>query len=139
VTAVPAEAQDAYFVGLSFRDLPLAEVLVPPSGAGNSTSFIYGDCEPAGDAGCAPPLEIQTWSICDRFPDPPARSRLVDVRGAKAEFDPDEGRVEIYTGSKAAVIFADDPDLAKGAAEELKPFDAPGASVALAPPNARAC
>jgi hypothetical protein len=84
---LPAEARGAYFVGFEFSDFPLAGVLVPPNGAGNSTSFIYGGCEPAGDSGCAPPLEVQTWSICDRYPDAEARSRLTSLRGAEAEFD----------------------------------------------------
>lgn len=32
----------------------------------NFASLIYGDCEASSDAGCAPPLEIQTWPACER-------------------------------------------------------------------------
>jgi hypothetical protein len=138
VTAAPAEAHDAYFVGSSFGDLLLTEVLVPPNGAGDSTSFIYGDCEPAGDAGCAPPLEVQTWGICDRFPAAADVSRLKGVRGALAEFDPGEERAEVYTGTKAVVIFGD-ADLTRRAVDELRPAGAQQASLELPPPNARAC
>jgi hypothetical protein len=138
VSAVPAEARDGYFVGSSFRDLPLTEVLVPPNGAGDSTSFIYGDCELAGDAGCAPPLEIQTWDICDRFPATARVSRLTGLRGALAQFAPGEERAEVYTGTKAVVIFGD-ADLARRAIDELRPAGAQQASPELPPPNARAC
>jgi hypothetical protein len=139
LTAVPDDAQDAYFIGSSFRDLPLTEVLVPPNGAGDSTSFIYGDCEPAGDAGCAPPLEIQTWGICDRFPKAPPVSRLTGLNGALVEFAPGEERAEVYTGTKAVVIFSGDADLARSAIDELRPAGAQQPSPELPPPNARAC
>jgi hypothetical protein len=138
VPAVPAEAQDAYFVGSRLGGFALTEILVPPEGAGDSTSFIYGDCEPSGDAGCAPPLEIQTWDICDRFPDGSSSAALVDLRGAKGEYAPDEGRAEVYTGSKAAVIFSD-PELSERAVDELRPVGAQQRSSTLAPPNTRAC
>jgi hypothetical protein len=135
---VPAEAKGAYFVGYEFSGFPLAGVLVPPNGAGNSTSFIYGDCEPSGDSGCAPPLELQTWSICDRHPNDEARSRLTSLRGAKADFAPGESRVEIYTDSKSVVIFSDVAGLAERAAKNVEPFATPRTSSDLTPPNARA-
>jgi hypothetical protein len=132
---LPAEARGAYFVGYRFSDFPLLGVLVPPDGAGNSTSFIYGGCVPSGDGGCAPPLEVQTWSICDRYPNAQARSRLIPWRGARAEFARRESRIEIYTGRRTVVIFSDNADLARRAAETVKPFDRPRTGSNLAPPD----
>ena len=40
-----------------------------PPGGGGSNAYIsaYGTCTPpAGDGGCAPPLQIQTWDACRR-------------------------------------------------------------------------
>jgi hypothetical protein len=118
---IPPQAAGAYYVGPSFEDLPLTDVLVPPGGAGDSTSFIYGDCEPPDEGGCAPPLEIQTWSICDRLPSGSARSDLVSFRGAKALFDPAEEQAEIYAGRKTIVIFATQRELRRHAAKRVQP------------------
>jgi hypothetical protein len=31
-------------------------------------TYIYGTCKASSDSGCAPPLEVQTWSYCHRKP-----------------------------------------------------------------------
>jgi hypothetical protein len=31
-------------------------------------TYIYGTCQASSDSGCAPPLEVQTWSYCHRKP-----------------------------------------------------------------------
>ena len=44
-----------FYVGESFRGLPLTHVEASENGA----FFVYGDCTPGSDTGCAPPLQIQ--------------------------------------------------------------------------------
>lgn len=53
-------------------------------GRSNFTSFLYGDCAPRGDAGCASPLEIQVWPTCERDP-----TRYDDVKPV-GDLGPDE-------------------------------------------------
>ena len=65
-----------YFLGQDFESLPLTDTSyschrpTPPSDGiarEDLVSFIYGDCTPGDEGGCAPPLEIQTWPACDRW------------------------------------------------------------------------
>jgi hypothetical protein len=52
-----AELPDGlYYAGLSFAGLPLTH-------ADAGGLFVYGDCTPKADAGCAPPVEIQHFSF----------------------------------------------------------------------------
>ncbi len=74
---VPANFR-VYSLGSSFDGLPLTAVLrqcedpgldasIGVDARGNSTSYIYGDCElPMGEGGCAPPLEVQVRPACER-------------------------------------------------------------------------
>lgn len=120
-----------YYAGRRFDGLPLTGVLIarpapfPDPGAGPplsgpSVTFIYGDCAPSGsERSCAPPLEIQVSSACDRYaalyPKLAGPVRTVLVRGvpagvfagsvgsgrARQPFD----RLELYTGRVTIVIF----------------------------------
>ncbi len=100
-----------YFVGSSFHGLALTAVLSTPGRGGRvrSWSFIYGDCDPGGgffdDGGCAPPLEVQNWSICERYPAlyGKDRPRLRAFRGARLANSP----TEIYTGHTTVVVFGE--------------------------------
>ena len=44
------------------------EARVPNCGRRPFVGYIYGTCEASSDSGCAPPLEVQTWSYCHRKP-----------------------------------------------------------------------
>jgi hypothetical protein len=98
-----------YYVGGSHGGLPLTfSGRGPGDGEGlrRSWSFIYGDCEPAAsEGGCAPPLEVQNWSICTRFPalypGPTPATRALDG----AETLPAGGGLDVYTGRTTVVIF----------------------------------
>ena len=114
---------ESYWVGDEFDGLDLAEVLVPPDGTGTSTSFIYGTCEPTGDAGCAPPLEVQTWGVCSRLPPPKRVDDLERIRGVLASFDRRSPQIELYTASGTVVVFADTYKQARAAAEQLRQRD----------------
>ena len=48
-----------YYAGLSFAGLPLTHV-------DDGGLFVYGDCTPKSDQGCAPPIEIQHFSFRPR-------------------------------------------------------------------------
>jgi len=50
----------AYWLGAAFDGLPLT--------SSTGGSYIYGDCTPGPDSGCAPPLEVQNASTCARNP-----------------------------------------------------------------------
>lgn len=108
-------------LGLEFQELPLVAVLrradtisdpAEPRVA-NYVSFVYGDCRPTGEVGCASPLEVQNWPACVRsrsaishvgLPNPQAMS----VRGVPATYleeAPGAARLELTTGRTTVVIF----------------------------------
>ena len=108
-----AEAFDAfpiYSVGASAGSLPL-EFSGPGPGSGEEIgrawSFVYGSCEATDDSGCAPPLEIQNWSICTRFPalySGEANTKTIgNVETLRAG-----GGLDVYTGRSTVVIFGRD-------------------------------
>jgi hypothetical protein len=92
-----------YYLGNSFEGQPLTAAPEP-----YRNSFIYGDCEAKSDQGCAPPLEIQNASICQRYPlryDVPAR-QYYGARGAVAGYFPSAGGTDLYTGGTTVTIFS---------------------------------
>jgi hypothetical protein len=114
-----------YYLGESFEDLALAEA--PP--AGDVASFVYGSCEPSGDTGCAPPLEVQVWPACMRnpasyelAPGMPLPHREDTVRAVPAAFYEDGSRLELSTGSVTVVIFGERDQIVR-AAEALRGFN----------------
>jgi hypothetical protein len=101
-------------VGASFEGMPLTAVLrqrvtnpfdpevtrIRP----NYVSFIYGDCRPEGETGCAPPLEIQISPACGLRPSDiqlPAHG-LTHVRGVPAAFY-EEGAKMIFATRRSTV------------------------------------
>lgn len=134
------EGYTLYYAGESFEgdDLGFAG-LGPGSGRGvdRAWSFIYGDCTPPeGEGGCAPPLEIQNWSICARFPAlyrQPA-PRTSPLGGAQA-LRIGGGGLDVYTGRTTVVIFGGDGSsvvpllrrVSDGVAPTALPPPAPGA------------
>jgi hypothetical protein len=108
-----------YYVGDSFRELPLTAVLrqkvEPYPGAPpirpNYVSFIYGTCDASGgDGGCAPPLEIQTHPSCLSTPADVSRYVTVDgtatVRGVKGVFYDLGSKLVLVTGRSTVSIYA---------------------------------
>lgn len=77
-------------------------------------AFVYGDCSPSGDTGCAPPAEVQVWPACRRNlalyrasehgVGPPLEQAT--VRGAPAAFLDAGTRLELQTGRVTVVVFA---------------------------------
>lgn len=77
-------------------------------------TYIYGTCEASSDMGCAPPLEVQTWSYCHRKPH----------RGTATDFGVRRGPVTV-------VIFATDQQVARRAVPLLRKAKAADPSLPL--------
>ena len=98
----------------------------------NYLTYVYGDCQvpPRSEAGCAPPLEIQTWPACQRnisgysFNGKPLPYRELPQRGGATVMEyklGGESRLEVYTKSSTVVIFTHRPELAEKAVGLLDP------------------
>lgn len=101
-----------YFVGDEVEGFPLVAVL-RRSDTADFVSFVYGDCTPDDDMGCAPPLEIQVWPACRRHlalygssPSGPTLERTT-VRGVPAAVLDGGTRLELQTGRSTIVVFGD--------------------------------
>lgn len=95
-----------FYAGDSIGEIPLREVLGDPGQQEDTTwVFLYGQCEdPPADAGCAPPLQIHSYSVCvwARLGQPKADG-LFRFRGAKAKWAGTDV-LEILTGRTAVKI-----------------------------------
>jgi hypothetical protein len=101
-----------FYAGPSVDGLPLTAVLRRDDTA-SFVSFVYGDCDASGDAGCAPPAEIQVWPSCvrslalyDVASGSPAPD-WVEVRGVRGALFDRGTRLELGTGRSLVVVFAD--------------------------------
>lgn len=128
-----AVAYPLYWAGERVAGQPLAAILRTPG----LVTFVYGSCRPqqVGEGGCAPPLEIQVASICDR------NALLLDLRPSAVttargvpvmSYD---GRVELTTGP-SQVVLAGRPDLTRRALAALQPVGpGPAQGATLTPPR----
>jgi hypothetical protein len=115
-----------YSAGERVDGLPLAAILRRDDTA-TYVTFLYGDCTPDDDAGCAPPAEVQVWPACRRnlalydvvHPAAPA-VEPVTIRGVPAAFLDDGTRLELQTGRSTVVVFADSRGRAVRIAEALR-------------------
>lgn len=112
-----------YWLGTSFAGLPLTSI----ARDNGFVTVVYGDCDPQGDAGCAPPLQIQTASICDRnvlrgVGRAPSGER---VRGVYLR-DDGEGQLMLSTATATVVVFAGER-LGRDAVAALRPVTAAAA------------
>jgi len=118
-----------YSAGDRVDGLPLVAVLRRDDTA-RYVSFVYGDCTPGDDAGCAPPAEIQIWPACRRHLglyggstlDSSAAERTT-IRGVPAVSLDDGTRLEIQTGRSTVVVFADSRPRALRIAGALRAVD----------------
>ena len=127
-TSAAGAAEERYWLGSQFEGLTLTDT----SGA----SFIYGDCDPVPD-GCAPPLEVQNASTCGRNPvgfDVYPKS-LRKLRGGGIVADYGDGRVEVGTGRRTVVVFANVQAQALRGARQLRRRSQSAAPARLAPPR----
>ena len=118
-----------YWAGEQVDGLPLAAVL-RRGGAAPNVSFVYGDCAPASDTGCAPPAEVQIWPAAARGLDSYEGSEEsapsvtpTRVRGEPAAFV-GEAQLELYLPAVTVVVFASDREQALAVAHALRCLNA---------------
>ncbi len=125
-----AEADDRspadFWVGPSFEGLAVKD----------EGSFFYGDCEPPpGEGGCAPPLEIQNSTTCERNPvalDVSPR-RLFRERGGAIVGDYGDS-FDVGVGGHTVTVFADTRRRARAAVGQLRRRSQAAPPARLAPP-----
>jgi hypothetical protein len=136
-----------YSAGERVDGLPLAAVL-RSDGTASHISFVYGDCVAGGDAGCAPPAEIQVWPACRRnlglygagAPPGPAVEPAM-IRGVPAAFFDDGTRLELQAGRSTVVVFAGSRARVLRLAQALRAADGsvpPGGALPVPEPSAPA-
>jgi hypothetical protein len=134
-------AQDPIFFAGDRTEGIALEVILRRSDPAEYVSFVYGDCVPESDAGCAPPIEIQVWPACRRHlalydsSHGPDLDR-VTVRGVPAAVLDGGTRLELQTGRSTIVVFADSRQRLSRIANDLRSVDARIASGAPFPPPA---
>jgi hypothetical protein len=128
----------AYYLGDVFEGLPLTRTLrvcnkphPQEPVRGNYISYIYGDCVPGSDSGCAPPVEVQSAPACERRLSRRTRRRARShkVRGVPAVQFPGEPRLELFTGDATVVIFGRTQGEVRKAAAALRSI--PGSRVSV--------
>jgi hypothetical protein len=124
--------------------LPLTAVLRPPDETG-PLSYVYGDCRPSAETGCAAPAEVQVWPACRRHlglyrdPVPGMTPVPTAVRGVRALSFDGGRRLELQTERVTVVVFADAPERAERIVEALRSDDgaiAPGRPLPAPAPGA---
>lgn len=116
--------------GETVDDLPLVASLRRDDTA-EYVAFVYGDCTPGDDEGCAPPAEVQVWPACRRnlslYESPLAGTpepQLVKVRGVPAAFLEGGFRLELQTSRSTVVVFGDSQARVLRVAAALRPLGA---------------
>jgi hypothetical protein len=127
---------DHYDAGPEVKGLRKAKTLrrcEPDVGAPtriNMVAALYGSCEPKGDAGCAPPVQVQSWPACERnlalyekYPGPDGGRAIeytrTSLRGVPAAIFDGGRRIELYTGDATIAVFGENEGLARAAALRL--------------------
>lgn len=118
-----------YSLGESWAGLPLTGVYriddQPYRGERvrrDDVTFVYGSCAPRPGEGCLPPLQVQSWTSCERNPRLYAirAERAERIAGRPARFYEAGRRLELSAGATTVVIYAIDPRLLRRAAASLR-------------------
>lgn len=136
-------AYPVYYSGASVAGSSITEILGDPSQykdkRGTSWFLVYGDCDPGGEGGCLPPLQIHSYSTCTRWASllngSPVgiRSRLFDFRGAKAT-RMEGSKLEIFTGRTTVTIGAENRRILNAAVRALREVHQKHPPSSLPPP-----
>jgi hypothetical protein len=119
-----------YWLGTSFRRLPIIDVARDPGGA---YELQYGNCTQGGENVCVTPLEIVTSPDNSFLPGGSIARRQISVRGVRGIATQGGSTIELPTGSVVVDIYADSPTLARAAAREMVTINAvqaPGSPLA---------
>jgi hypothetical protein len=123
-----------YWLGSSFRGLPLINVARDPSGA---YWLQYGNCTQGGENVCVTPLEMVTSPDNGFLPGGSIARRAISLRGVRGEAIRGGATIELPTGPVVVDIYADGSALARAAAAAMVTINAlqtPGARLARALP-----
>lgn len=124
-----------YWLGGTFRGLPITHVGSDPSGA---YEIQYGNCLVGGESVCVTPLQIVTSPDNSFLPGGDAPQRAVLVRGVRGRSALGGRALSLPTGGVVVDLYADKPALARAAAEAMVTINAlglPGAPLAPPLPN----
>lgn len=137
------DAYRLYYAGAEVAGLQLEEILGDASQDNQKSAFnfIYGTCELEGEdhPSCAPPIEIQVFSTCRRwFSAITGKRHLYAFRGAKATGGKGGieggGPIEVFTGRTTVVIWADNRNILKATARNLRDVRVSEPQLHLPPP-----
>jgi hypothetical protein len=121
-----------YWLGTSFRRLPIINVQRDPGGA---YLLQYGNCTQGGENVCVTPLEIVTSPDNSFLPGGQIAHRAISIRGVHAVATQGGATIELATGGVVVDIYADSPALARAAAAGVVTINAVQTPDApLAPP-----
>jgi hypothetical protein len=132
---VTQEAFPVYWLGGTFRGLPVTHVGRDPGGA---YEIQYGNCVVGGESVCVTPLQIVTSPDNSFLPGAGAAQSAVFVRGVRGRSALGGRALTLPTGGVVVDLYADSPPLAHAAAEAMVKINAlslPGAPLAPALPN----
>jgi hypothetical protein len=112
-----------YWLGGSFRGLPITEVSHDPGGA---FSVQYGNCAQGGQGTCVAPVRVVTSPDNSFLPGESAGATRVALRGARALVARRGRTITVATGGVVVGIYALRSDLASAAAQTAVPINASG-------------
>jgi hypothetical protein len=123
-----------YWAGPRFAGSPLAAVDGLKSySAGIGDSVYYGDCVSGkgrlgGGGSCLLPLQVSTVIYGLHSNAPLGTQRNTVIRGVPATIYDEEHSIELYSGRLAIDVFSNTLANALGAANRLRPLNAPGSA-----------
>ena len=96
---------DVYWVGEEFAGVPLTRIIRQRSPSSNEVILLYGTCEPQGEGGCSPPIQLIQEPYCSGSA-LNLYERLPFRGGAEISRAEIESGRHIYTGDVAIKIYA---------------------------------
>jgi hypothetical protein len=119
-----------YWLGGSFQRMAITEASEDPSGA---FTIQYGDCATGGQNNCVARLRVVTSPDNSFIPAGSQPHRAVHIRGVTGVAAQGEETIELPTAGVVVGIYAENPALARAAAETAVPINALGAPAATLP------
>ncbi len=110
-----------YWLGASFRGMPVTEATHDPGGA---YSVLYGDCLQGGQGTCVAPLRIVSSPDNSFVPGGDAKTRTRTIRGVTATVAGGGRTILLATGNIVVGIYATDAAAANAAARAIVPINA---------------
>ncbi len=119
-----------YWLGGSFRGMAITDASQDPGGA---YAVQYGNCSRGGQNTCIPRLRVVTSPDNSFIPIGSQPHRTVRIRGVAGVAAKGDETIELPTAGVVVGIYANDPALARAAAQTAVPINYAGAPVAALP------